>query len=193
VCPAAQNTWINFKVDFSAALREFCLTKKTAHQSGFHSANMMIENHTFQGTAEAISQLVVATASDHDKVASVGQLYDSGCKVIFTKDKVKVNKDGNSVMSGICYQQSILWRVDLKEASKTKYNPVRNHAHDTSNVKELINNFHATAFSPMESTGIKSIKNGNSTSWPGLTEQSVDSNSKSSLESTKDVCMIHAG
>jgi hypothetical protein len=32
---------------------------------------MMIENHPFQGTADAIAQLAVATASDHDTVATL--------------------------------------------------------------------------------------------------------------------------
>jgi hypothetical protein len=43
--------------------------------------------------------------------------------------------------------QSRLWRVELKEASKKKYNPVCNHAHETSNLKDFINYLHATAFS----------------------------------------------
>jgi hypothetical protein len=32
---------------------------------------MMIENHAFQGTAHAIAQLAVATASDRDAVATL--------------------------------------------------------------------------------------------------------------------------
>jgi hypothetical protein len=39
----AGKTWAQFKLDFATAHREFRLTKQTAHQSGFHSANMMIE------------------------------------------------------------------------------------------------------------------------------------------------------
>jgi hypothetical protein len=39
---AAQKSWTNFKIHFTAAHREFRLTNQTAHQSGFHSANMMI-------------------------------------------------------------------------------------------------------------------------------------------------------
>jgi hypothetical protein len=35
--------WMQFKHDFAAAHRKFCLTNQTAQQSGFHSANMMIE------------------------------------------------------------------------------------------------------------------------------------------------------
>jgi hypothetical protein len=39
----AGKTWAQFKLDFATAHREFRLTNQTTHQSGFHSANMMIE------------------------------------------------------------------------------------------------------------------------------------------------------
>jgi hypothetical protein len=39
----AAKTWAQFKTDFATAHREFRLTNQTAQQSGFHSANMMIE------------------------------------------------------------------------------------------------------------------------------------------------------
>jgi hypothetical protein len=45
VRPAAQKTWTNFKIHFSAVHREFRLMNQTAHQSGFHSATMMIVHH----------------------------------------------------------------------------------------------------------------------------------------------------
>jgi hypothetical protein len=65
-------TWAQFKIDFSTAHREFRLTNQTAQQSGFHSANMKIEqgrDGSMQDTAEAIAQL--ATASDRDTVATL--------------------------------------------------------------------------------------------------------------------------
>jgi hypothetical protein len=39
----AAKTWAQFKIDFATAHRGFRLTNQTAQQSGFHSANMMIE------------------------------------------------------------------------------------------------------------------------------------------------------
>jgi hypothetical protein len=50
------------------------LTNQTAQQSGFHSANMIIEQgcgDTMQGTADAIAQLVIATASYGRMVATL--------------------------------------------------------------------------------------------------------------------------
>jgi phage shock protein A len=70
----ATKTWAQFKINFATAHREFRLTNQTAQQSGFHSANMMIEqgrDDLMQETAEAIDQLATATASDRGAVATL--------------------------------------------------------------------------------------------------------------------------
>jgi hypothetical protein len=70
----AAKAWTQFKIDFATAHREFRLTNQTAQQSGFHSANMMIEqgrDDLMQETAEAIAQLATATASDRGMVATL--------------------------------------------------------------------------------------------------------------------------
>jgi hypothetical protein len=78
-----------------------------------------------------------------------------------------------------------LWRVELREAPKINYKPAFNHARETSNLKELINYLHATAFSPVKSTWIKAIKNGNFASWPGLTEQAIEKHLSKSVATVK--------
>jgi hypothetical protein len=90
-----------------------------------------------------------------------------------------------SVMSGICDQQSRLWRVYPKEAPKSNYKNACNHEHETSNLKGLINYLHATAFSPVKSTWIKAIKNGSFSSWPGLTEHAVEKHLSKSIATVK--------
>jgi hypothetical protein len=70
----AGKTWAQFKLDFATAHREFCLTNQTAQQSGFHSANMMIEqghDESMQDTVDAIAQLATATASYRGTVATL--------------------------------------------------------------------------------------------------------------------------
>jgi hypothetical protein len=70
----AGKTWAQFKLDFATAHREFRLTNQTAQQSGFHSANMMIEqgrDETMQDTVDVIAQLATATASDRGTVATL--------------------------------------------------------------------------------------------------------------------------
>jgi hypothetical protein len=70
----AKKTWAQFKIDFATAHREFRLANQTAQQSGFHSANMMIEQgrtETMHDTAKAIAQLATATASDRSTMATL--------------------------------------------------------------------------------------------------------------------------
>jgi hypothetical protein len=80
--------------------------------------------------------------------------------------------------------KSRLWRMDLKKRFET--NQVQcNHAHDNSNQKDLINYLHATCVSPVKSTWIAAIKNGNFTSWPGLTEHAVEKHLSKYTSTTK--------
>jgi hypothetical protein len=68
----AGKTWAQFKIDFATAHRVFRLTNQTTHQSGFHIANMMIEqgrDDSMQETVDAISQF--AMASDRGTVATL--------------------------------------------------------------------------------------------------------------------------
>jgi hypothetical protein len=70
----AAKTWAQFKIDFATAHREFRLTNQTVQQSGFHSANKMIEqgrDDSMQETAEAIAQLDTATSSVRGTVATL--------------------------------------------------------------------------------------------------------------------------
>jgi hypothetical protein len=70
----AGKIWAQFKIDFATAHREFRLTNQTAQQSGFHSANMMIEqgrDESMQDTVDAIAQLATATASYRGTVATL--------------------------------------------------------------------------------------------------------------------------
>jgi hypothetical protein len=60
-----------------------------------------------------------------------------------------------------------------------------NHTHANSNQKDLINYLHAACFSPVKSTWITAIKNGNFSSWPGLTEHAVEKHLSESTSTTK--------
>jgi hypothetical protein len=109
----------------------------------------------------------------HNSLISVGQLCDNECSVTFTQDHVTVSRNGKHVMYGSRDPKSRLWRVDRKQKMTPKISQC-NHAHDNNNQKDLINYLHAACFSPVKSTWIKAIKNGNFSSWPGLNEQNVE-------------------
>jgi hypothetical protein len=55
----------------------------------------------------------------------------------------------------------------------------------TTVIKDLINYLHAACFSPVKSTWITAIKNGNVSSWPGLTEHAVEKHLSKSISTTK--------
>jgi hypothetical protein len=88
-------------------------------------------------------------------------------------------------MYGSRYPKSCLWRVNLKQKFETKHVQC-NHAHDNNNQKYLINYLHAACFSPVKSTLITAIKNGNFSSWPGLTEHAVEKHLSKYTSTTKD-------
>jgi hypothetical protein len=87
-------------------------------------------------------------------------------------------------MHGSRDPKSRLWRVDLKQKFE-KHEVKFNHAHDNNNEKDLINYLHAACFSPVKSTWITAIKNGNFLSWPGLTEHAVEKYLSKSTATTK--------
>jgi hypothetical protein len=70
----ADKTRMTLKRDFAVAHWEFCLMNRTAHQSGLHSANMIIEQglgEIMQDTGDAIAQLATAMASDRITMATL--------------------------------------------------------------------------------------------------------------------------
>jgi DNA helicase IV len=120
----------------------------------------------------------------HNSLISVGQLCDSECSVTFTQDQVTVSKNEKHVMYRSRNPKSRLWRVNLKQKFETKHVQC-NHAHDNNNQKDLINYLHAACFSPVKSTWITAIKNGNFASWPGLTEHAAEKHLSKSTSTTK--------
>jgi hypothetical protein len=119
----------------------------------------------------------------HNSLILVGQLCDNECSVTFTQDQVTISKNGKNVMYGSRDPKSRLWRVNLKQKFETKHVQC-NHAHDNNNQKDLINYLHAACFSPVKSTWITAIKNGNFSSWSGLTEHAVEKHLSKSTSTT---------
>jgi hypothetical protein len=120
----------------------------------------------------------------HNSLSLVGQLCDNECSVTITQDQVTVSKKGKHLMYGTRDLKSRLWRVNLKQKFETE-NAQCKHAHDNNNQKYLINYLHAACFSPVKSTWITAIKNGNFSYWPGLTEHAVEKHLSKSTSTKK--------
>jgi hypothetical protein len=114
----------------------------------------------------------------------VGKLCDNECSITFTQDQVTVSRNGKNVIHGSRDLKSRLWRVNLKQRIEPDIVQC-NHVHDNNNQKYLINYLHAACSSPVKSTWIKAIKNGNLSSWPGLNEHTVDKHLSKSTSTSK--------
>jgi hypothetical protein len=145
-----------------------------------HTCNLLLTNIPHQARQAHILPGLV-----HNSLILVGQLCDNECSVTFTHDQVTVSRNGKDVMYGSRSPKARLWRVNLKQKMNTKLAQC-NHAHDNNNQKDLINYLHAACFSPVKSTWIKAIKNGNFSSWPGLNEHSIEKYLSKSTSTAKD-------
>jgi hypothetical protein len=144
-----------------------------------HTCNLLITDLTYQAWQARILPGLV-----HNSLILVGQLCDNEYSVTFTQDQVTVSRNGKYVMYGSRDPKSRLWQVNLKQKIKPEIAQC-NHAHDNNIQKDLINYLHAACFSPVKSIWIKAIKNGNSSSWPGLNEHSVEKCLSKSTSTTK--------
>jgi hypothetical protein len=144
-----------------------------------HTCNLLLTDLPHQARQARILPGLV-----HNSLISMEQLCDNECSVTFTQDRVTVSTNGKYVMYGSRDPKSSLWRVDLKQNMTPKIAQC-NHAHDNNNRKDSINYLHAACFSPVKSTWIKAIKNGNFSSWSGLNEQNIEKHLSKSTSTTK--------
>jgi hypothetical protein len=112
---------------------------------------------------------------DQHSLLSVGQMCDSGCSVTFTASNVTVTNGHSTILTGERDKESNLWRVPLDPAP-----PLHGgHKHSAYNVYEqksiqdTITYLHACCFSPVTDTWLKSIQNGNFSTWPSVTVENV--------------------
>jgi hypothetical protein len=138
-------TWAQFKLDFATSHREFCLTNQTAHQSGFHSANMKIEQgreETMQDTVDTIAQLATATASDRGTVATTTttnaklatQLEATQAQIAQLKDNIAALK--NKIKPAWQGQRPIKTTNNVSYCWSHGYQVANSHTSATCNMKK---------------------------------------------------------
>jgi hypothetical protein len=136
--------WAQFKLDFATAHREFRLTNQTAQQSGFHSANMMIEqgrDETMQDTIDAIAQLATATASYRGTVATLTttnaklatQLEAARAQIPQLKNEIATPK--NKIKPDWQGQRPVNTRSNDSYCWSHGYQVVKSHTSATCNIK----------------------------------------------------------
>jgi hypothetical protein len=154
----AGKTWAQFKLDFAIAHREFHLTNQTAHQSGFHSANMMIEKgreDTMQETVDAISQLATATAYDRGTVATLTntnaklatQLEAAQAQIAQLKDEIAALK--NKIKPAWQGQRPVKTTNNDSYCCSHGYQVAKSHTSATCNMKKSGHEDAANKINPM--------------------------------------------
>jgi hypothetical protein len=150
--------WAQLKLDFATAHREFRLTNQTAQQSGFHSANMMIEqgrDETMQETVDAIAQLATATASDPGTVSTLTttntklakQLEAAQAKIAQLKDEIEALK--NKIKPAWQGQRPIKTTNNDIYCWSHGYQVAKSHTSATCNMKKSGHKDAATKNNPM--------------------------------------------
>jgi hypothetical protein len=154
----AGKTWAQFKLDVAIAHREFRLTNQTAQQSGFHSANMMIEKgreETKQDTVDAIAQLAMTTASDRRIVAILTttnanlatQLKAAQAQILQLKDEIAALK--NKIKPDWQGQRPIKTTNNDSYCWSHGYQVAKSHLSATCNMKKSGHQDAATKNNPM--------------------------------------------
>jgi hypothetical protein len=154
----AGKTWARLKLDFATAHSEFRLTNQTAQQSGFHSANMMIEQgreETMQDTVDAIAQLAAATASDRGIVATLimtnaklaTQLEAAQAQIAQLKDEIAAIK--NKIRPAWNGQRPIKRTNNDSYCLSHGYQVAKSHTSATCNMKKSGHKDTANKSNPM--------------------------------------------
>jgi hypothetical protein len=138
-CAIAHKTWLQFKIDFAAVHREFCLPNQTAQQYGFHSANKMIEQgrgDSMQDTVDAISQLATATASGRGTVA----------KLIATNAKLASHMEAAQSYINMLKDEILALKSKIKPALQSQHpaKPMNNNNYFLSHGHQ-VHNYHTSA------------------------------------------------
>jgi hypothetical protein len=151
--------WAQFKIYFTTAHCEFCLANYTAQQSGFHSANMMIEQgreETMQDTINTIAQLATATTSDRGTVAT---LYLTNAKLATQLEaahaqiaqlKVEITALKNKIKPTWQSQRPIKTTNNDSYCWSHGYQVAKSYTSATCNMKKSGHNDAATKSNPMD-------------------------------------------
>jgi hypothetical protein len=140
-----RKNWAQFKLDFATAHRELRITNQTAQQSGFHSANMMIEQgreETMKYNVDAIAQLATETASDRGTAATLTatnaklatQLEAAQAKIAQLKDDIMALK--NKIKPDWQGQRPIKTKNNDSYCWSHGYQVAKSHTSATCNMKK---------------------------------------------------------
>jgi hypothetical protein len=119
---------------------------------------------------------------------SVGQLCDEGYIVTFKRAAVTICDSGNSqILSGPRDSNTGIWRINLKHTNSHIPEPIANNAYELLNTGALVHYLQKALFSPTKSATLQAVKDGHLITWPGLTENAINTH----LKLTPATAMVH--
>jgi hypothetical protein len=115
----------------------------------------------------------------HNAFISISQFCDHGCTALFTSTDVQILVNSTTIIRGSRQPTTGLWTIDLDNQPKSPTCNKRILGHAANSVykmqtkADIVAYLHRCSYSPTTSGWPKAIKNGCSTTWPGLDENIV--------------------
>jgi hypothetical protein len=114
-----------------------------------------------------------------NSLLSVGQLCNEGYSFTFTIDNVTIfNKIGKEILKGNIYLDAGLWCINLRKDNQHNTIASSNNVYELRNTGELVNYLHKAMFIPTKSALVKAVKQGHLATWPGLTDDAINTHLK---------------
>ena len=107
-------------------------------------------------------------------LVSLGQLCDDNCTIELNKNTIKAFKNNTKLLQGPRNKQDGLWDLHIPNQIQNKHHRLSVIIQKSTTKKDLIQFYHAAAFSPTINTFLKAVKNGNFQRWPGLTPELIN-------------------
>jgi hypothetical protein len=127
----------------------------------------------------AASKAHVSPGMANHSLLSVGKLCNEGYIVTFKQDTVTICDSRNSqIVSGPRDLDTGLWRINLRQPNNHKPEPISNNVYELRNTGALFHYLHKALFSPTKSAMLQAVKDGHMITWPGLTEDAINTHLK---------------
>ena len=120
-----------------------------------------------------------------NSLLSVPILVDAGCEVFFHQTRCEITYIGETIIRRWRDIETNMWRISLQDRESNNVTSddkdvnwklpalFANHLYECENIKQLIQFYHATIFSPVISTWCKAIDAGYFQGWTSLTSRRV--------------------
>jgi hypothetical protein len=121
----------------------------------------------------------VSPGTANHSLLSVGQLYNEGYIVTFKNASVTIcDPQEFQILSGARDLDTGLWRINLRKDNQQLQQSVANKVYELRNTGSLVHYLHKALFSPTKSALLQAVKNGHLVTWPGLTEEAINTHVK---------------